>query len=828
MACSELDFRDVFVRATSNEPYPYQVRLAVSKESPDLARIPTGLGKTAAITLSWLWRRRFSPQEIREATPRKLVFCLPMRTLVEQTRASMVEWLNNLGLLAGEIKQVKGKLTYVPDFSDGESNGSPGDVNSKGSSRIPIPIVVLMGGEERTDWDQFPELDMIILGTQDMLLSRALNRGYGMSIYRWPMHFGMLNNDCQWVFDEVQLMGAGVPTGAQLDAFRQKFGTLKPSRSFWMSATLDEEWLRTVDRVKSSADCPLELNEEDMADPRVRNRFDSPKTLLSMPERYDEPKALAARISHEHLPGTLTLVIVNTVRRARDLFMQVKKLPKDADVVLLHSHFRPPDRQRNLDRLLGQPNRAGTICISTQVIEAGVDVSARTLFTELAPWSSIVQRLGRCNRMGEFAEAKVFWWDIPDEERESIFLPYAKAELEKARNLLTSLEGKNVSSAHLPPTKMAIGDYSVIRSKDMIELFDTTTDLSGHITDVSRFIRVGVDTDVNVFWRELPKEGPTSAIAEKKEEICSAPISEVKVLIKNENAWIWDYLDSNWVKAVDANIRPGITILLDSRSGHYTPEGGWDPKEEGAVPTVTSDAERDREEEGYDDDLLAETGWETIATHSELVSGICNHLAQELGLDGALVSGLRMATHWHDCGKAHPAFQKRLKEDKLLRARDLFGFEALFAKAPKESWLSSRTENLPRKHFRHELVSAMMTLQNGQSDLVTYLVAAHHGKVRMSVRSMPDEDVPPDPNLRYARGVWEGDAIPAVDLGDGLIARPTIIDLSCMDLGLTDGRPSWRARMEELRDDPRFGPFRLAFLEALIKASDERASRSVK
>jgi hypothetical protein len=48
-----------------------------------------------------------------------------------------------------------------------------------------------------------------------MLLSRALNRGYGMSRYRWPMHFGLLNNDCLWVMDEVQLMGSGLTTSLQ-------------------------------------------------------------------------------------------------------------------------------------------------------------------------------------------------------------------------------------------------------------------------------------------------------------------------------------------------------------------------------------------------------------------------------------------------------------------------------------------------------------------------------------------------------------------------------------------------------------------------------------
>ena len=78
-----------------------------------------------------------------------------------------------------------------------------------------------MGGEDAGSWDLFAEKDAILIGTQDMLLSRALNRGYGMSRYRWPMHFGLLNSDCLWVIDEVQLMGCGLATTTQLQGFRQ-------------------------------------------------------------------------------------------------------------------------------------------------------------------------------------------------------------------------------------------------------------------------------------------------------------------------------------------------------------------------------------------------------------------------------------------------------------------------------------------------------------------------------------------------------------------------------------------------------------------------------
>ena len=57
-------------QATGREPYPYQTRLATpprppSPAFPSLLSIPTGLGKTAAITLSWLWRRRHAEKAIR-------------------------------------------------------------------------------------------------------------------------------------------------------------------------------------------------------------------------------------------------------------------------------------------------------------------------------------------------------------------------------------------------------------------------------------------------------------------------------------------------------------------------------------------------------------------------------------------------------------------------------------------------------------------------------------------------------------------------------------------------------------------------------------------
>ncbi len=70
----------ILEEATEKEPYPYQERLARAPIESQLIHIPTGCGKTAAVILAWMWRRRFhSDPSARGSTPRRLVYCLPMR-----------------------------------------------------------------------------------------------------------------------------------------------------------------------------------------------------------------------------------------------------------------------------------------------------------------------------------------------------------------------------------------------------------------------------------------------------------------------------------------------------------------------------------------------------------------------------------------------------------------------------------------------------------------------------------------------------------------------------------------------------------------------------
>lgn len=752
---------DWYSAALGVSPYPYQQRLA-DEPWPDVLEIPTGLGKTAAILLAWLHKR----QRQDAHTPRRLVWCLPMRVLVEQTARLARQWT---ATLAGA-----GLLSRAP------------------------AVHVLMGGDVARDWDLRPEDDAILIGTQDQLLSRALNRGYAMSRFRWPLDFALLHNDTFWVFDEVQLMGAGLPTSTQLEAFRQRFGVALPCRSLWCSATLHPRWLASVD---FAARCPAPqlrtLDAVDTTFPQVIRRIHAAKRLQPLAIR--KTKDLAASILKEHRPGTLTLVIRNRVKDAVDLFATLKKDKKAPPLCLLHSRFRPADRGRVLEEALSVPGEAGRIIVTTQVVEAGVDISAATLFTDLAPWSSLVQRFGRCNRAGELEDARIFWLDAPC-KTEQAARPYTPAALARARALLSRLE--DAAPALLPRSEDRDDAHAVLRAPDLFDLFDTTPDLAGADIDVSRFIRESDDTDVQAFWRTCPGDMPGGDMpGPAREELCPVPLGEMRDFLKDkrQHAWVWDSLEGHWQEA--RRLRPGMVVLLRDTAGGYAPHSGWDSAATARVAPVIPAAPAPVPT-GLDSDTHSHAAWQSLQEHDERTLSALQALLSNL--DGPVppdcLPALLTAARWHDWGKAHAVFQE------ACQAQD---DGQVWAKAPQ-------MRAYARRGFRHELASALALLHTGHDDLVVYLAAAHHGKIRLSLRALPNEQAPAGVR-RFARGIHEGDSLPPVDGMPGVT-----LSLACMELGFSEQGASWADRMSALLEH--WGPFRLAFWEALLRLADWRAS----
>lgn len=792
-----MNYCDFFRQATGKaKPYPFQCRLAEDLW-PDLLDVPTGMGKTAAVTLAWLWKRGWRKGcrlgDSDAATPRRLVWCLPMRVLVEQTRDNVVGWLRNLDIL--------------------------------GATGIgKVSVHVLMGGEDDVNsWAEYPEEDMVLIGTQDMLLSRGLMRGYGMSRYQWPIHFSLLHNDCLWVYDEVQLMGAGLATSAQLEAFRRSFSLAKTSRSLWVSATLRPDWLATVD-LRPHVDMLEHRTLSDTDRQQASERLNAVKSLQSAPLALESEsskqnaksylEALCAEVLGHHDASTQTLVILNNVSRAQQLFLLLRKERACKNDLLIHARFRPVERAEQTRRLR-EESGVDRIVVATQAIEAGIDISCRLMFTELAPWASLVQRFGRCNRYGEFNEAgaRIFWIDIESEN--ALALPYARESLDAARGRLTTLA--SASPQDLPTTDEARPLSAVLRRKDLLDLFNTDPDLSGFDVDVSDYIRDSGTPGVQVFWRDFENDAnqPETQPRPVRDELCAASIAQVSAFAKRKELtlWHWDALDGHWVKLA-RDPRPGMVLLARCSDGGYDATIGFDASHRKPPVSILAVTSSRHNEHNYGDDWRSQQNRAVLlAEHlvhvAEHAAQLCSAVSETTDRDAVIRAG-----RWHDLGKLHAVFQ-----DSMYRCR----LPADPAQPLAKSDCSGSMQH-SRPFFRHELASMLVWLAQhdgeADADLIAYLVLAHHGKVRMSLRAMPNEQGDSDVR-RFARGIHEGDSLPAIEF-DGEHSAATTIRLALMEIGLGDQGPSWSERALRLLEG--YGPFRLAWLETLVRLADWRAS----
>jgi CRISPR-associated endonuclease/helicase Cas3 len=592
-----------------------------------------------------------------------------------------------------------------------------------------------------------------------------------------------------------------------------------------MSATLEPGWLDTVDFRGMFLANPLELDEKDYDSERpLHKRMTAEKTLGKLDaEVSKDGKAVAKAVWEKHERGTQTLVVLNTVDRAKAVYVELEKLRKKADspkLLLVHSRFRPAERQ-HLNAALTDKAAADRIVVATQVVEAGVDISSRTLVTELAPWASVVQRIGRCNRTGDDGPGHVFWIDLDAK----LAPPYSEEDIDFARQHLERLDGRCVSPKALDDYKreaaitLPFEHTHVIRRRDVLDLFDTAPDLSGNDIDVSRFVRSDdADTDVQVFWRDTGINGPDRDQPQPvRRELCNVPVGQARDFLKmlaekkRGAGYVWDHLSDGWVKLDPARVRPGLQILLPASLGGYSALG-WDLQSTAAVPALPPESENATPGEAAGADLNSETSAElTITQHTENVCTELEALLTSLGsLLDAWADDLRPAARWHDAGKAHGAFQHgvRAVNDRLDPAQ-------LWAKSGKKGRL-----RYSRPHFRHELASALAALQNAVSFRTAYLIGSHHGRVRLGIRTLPNEEPPDDPEVPFALGLWEGDKLPPVDLGNGSRCPETVLSLAPMRLG---GDESWTARALALLTE--LGPFKLAYLEAVLRAADVRASQ---
>jgi len=385
-------FASDFESLTGHPPFRWQQRLFARFIADDLASavdLPTGLGKTSIIAI-WLLARALNPK-----LPRRLVYVVDRRVVVDQATAEAVK--------------LQEALAKKPELADVHSALGL----SKGEL---LPISTLRGqfADNRT-WLADPSRPAIVVGTVDMIGSRLLFEGYGVSRGMRPYQAGMLGADTLVVLDEAHLC----PPFEALLRGVEGDDKLKP-RGEARRAVVPEFRLLSLSATGRAAEGDMfRLQPEDVdreAQPIVYGRVTAGKRLalhdlgagsdlaIALAERawtlgegsyrvlvfcdaYNTAQAVEAALRKRGANETACAIEVLVGKR------RVFERGRLVESLTAHGFIHPPKGERPL-------RETPAFLVATSAGEVGIDVDADHMVCDLVAYERMVQRLGRVNRRG--------------------------------------------------------------------------------------------------------------------------------------------------------------------------------------------------------------------------------------------------------------------------------------------------------------------------------------------------------------------------------------------------------------------------------------------
>lgn len=847
-------------------PFPWQTATAerlLTGEPFDAVDIPTGGGKTALIDI-WLWAlaQQASLPADERTVPLRLVWAVDRRVVVDQawaTATSLADLLSS-GELADTAEALRSYTGHDPLLP-------------------PLAVERVRGGVTVPDlWRLRPDQPAVICGTVAHLGSRLLGRGYGTSTWMRSVEQGLLGHDCLIVVDEADI---AEPLVDLVDRVAAMWPHKRAARVIACSATLSTERAAVVR--PTAADEADEMFGDRWSTPKPVNLHPLPKgsddvdvrrlmaelalaadgKVLVVANTAGGARHIHSMISRSH-PGALlitgrqrdhdaqsvttrvlsvlgnhcsAITFVTPVMRdgkatsgpASDSHCSVLPMPGRAPLIPITSGDMPDSHCRCNGGGEFEPLKP-TIVIATQTIEIGADLDADVLVTECPDSRSLQQRCGRAGRAGGGAEIHVvpptsasrFVYDDAAKECWAWLSDAKVADLSpKAWSVLRA--GGGVPAPVERPDAVPV-------SRPVMEALARTCAAGGDPTPY--LAPMEQDLDVGVVWRD----GLTDVIAAvydlgfgdqtvadwaspvEAPEICEVPVWDVA-------RWVEQLPAGTWIRVRDGEVTDGVlrvgdVVIVDSTVGGLD-QWGWAPLNDAPVTDVSASRVRVGgrawvdlwDEHGgmppvdliaplvglpvgaftvtvgttagcvvqpvatldpTEDERSQRSGPVTLEDHQLDVADLAEAIAGRLDAD---MVALRAAGLHHDCGKGG-------------RFQVFLGFELgcgpLMAKSatstPGDYQSRCRASGWPIGG-RHELASVRMADLNG---LARHLVVTHHGRNR-------------------GAGIPTADPV-GVDAADwvGGLDQHTIDD--------------WGHLLDE------HGPWRLGWLEAILRASDHYAS----
>jgi CRISPR-associated endonuclease/helicase Cas3 len=135
------------------------------------------------------------------------------------------------------------------------------------------------------------------------------------------------------------------------------------------------------------------------------------------------------------------LLILNTKKHSKKIFEVIRSfIDTDTNELYYLSTLITPFERKTIINLIKKPSTKRKIIVSTQLIEAGVDLSVDTVFRILAPIDAIIQAAGRANRYNEKNEqGEVYLYDVEEMSR-ATNLVYGSDLIKKTQNVLKNID----------------------------------------------------------------------------------------------------------------------------------------------------------------------------------------------------------------------------------------------------------------------------------------------------------------------------------------------------------------------------------------------------
>jgi CRISPR-associated endonuclease/helicase Cas3 len=571
-------------------PLPWQKRLAAKVAGdgwPDEVGVPTGLGKTSCLDIA-LWGLASKADNPRRSMPTRIWYVVNRRLLVDAAHAHGEllarlirdptelddHWPGRGAEHVAALEQVKDALTSIAAI---------------GIDGGPLHVVRLRGGAELGVRPPEPSQPTMVFATVPMFASRWLFRGYGSSRRMRPIDAALAGIDSLVLLDEAHLSRA-------LVALREPLIECDPGGPTKLLPAMRSSPRLVSLSATGTGGTSFNLDEDDLAHPVVKQRIHAHKPVRlveSSAKEMAKDLADAAISAMEDTERTSCLVFTNTPTRAREVATLLRKDP-NRRVLLATGRMRDREadlvRHQLLDPVCGIPagrDRAASgmgplWVVATQTLEVGADLDADVVVTESAGVRALIQRLGRCNRLGISRSPAVVICHAAD-LHEPLYGDEPSLVIERLR---AAPEPLSLSPALAAKVLGSPSDHDALQPEVLPWLvweWVKTSSPSASEAPVDAYFAPSDDHTprVSVCWRAYrPKDGVALQAPITAGESVDIPIGELRDFLTTRSIEYVRRLgpDRASLQTCEiAELRPGDVVVLAPSDGGYDPFG-WNAK----------------------------------------------------------------------------------------------------------------------------------------------------------------------------------------------------------------------------------------------------------